>query len=97
VGSVDGKEVVVKLEESDRNLVQFIFNSSYFLPVGTTLPGLLTDCYDYVGNGVTCGRIPNVCNDLYGKLVCKRFCGICSKNNNNNTNHVPVTRAGSMS
>ncbi|KAL8591695.1 hypothetical protein ACOMHN_061787 [Nucella lapillus] len=44
----------------------------------STFPPWTEKCLDRVTGVLTCPVIPNVCDDQYGRLVCRKNCGVCS-------------------
>ncbi|KAK7091527.1 uncharacterized protein [Littorina saxatilis] len=53
-----------------------VTTSSPVMPT-TTLGPLDDTCVDHIGNGVACSNILNICNDIYGRILCQRTCNIC--------------------
>ncbi|KAK7490516.1 hypothetical protein BaRGS_00018302, partial [Batillaria attramentaria] len=47
-------------------------------PPVTTEVMTLNECKDNVVNGLTCGSLPGVCNDVYGQIYCRKSCGNCT-------------------
>ncbi|XP_076470716.1 uncharacterized protein LOC143300722 [Babylonia areolata] len=57
----------------------------------STYPPWTETCMDHVVGALTCPVIPNVCDDDYGRLFCRKSCAVCGPTTTTTTTTVPTT------